>query len=188
MTSDDAADAIGMDIFPSLRVRGPIAFIGLSSAVPTLPLKATGRIGKTQLARLQVLLNKTGEQGLFRVVYLHHPPVPGIEKWRKRLVDDSDLCKLLVDNGAELVLHGHMHRSLDNQLEIPGGHIPVFGIPSSSAIGQKPGRASQYFRYEVTRQDTQWQLKVTVRSYQRTEHAFKAERQLAITIPASSTV
>lgn len=186
MAGDNASDAVGQDLFPSLRIRGPVAFIGLSSAVPALPLLATGRLGKTQLERLQALLKQTGKEGLFRVVYIHHPPVPGQEKWRKRLTDDQALCKVLVENGAELVLHGHMHRSMDNQIEIPGGHIPVFGIPSSSAVGQKPGRASQYFRYEVERQAGQWQLNVAVRRYDRVEHVFKEERHLALTIPAQA--
>src|ERR1700744_865328 len=35
--------------YPSLRVRGEIAIIGLSSAVPTAPLMATGRLGKKQI-------------------------------------------------------------------------------------------------------------------------------------------
>ncbi len=38
--------------FPFLRRRGPLALIGLSSAVPTAPLMATGRLGADQLQRL----------------------------------------------------------------------------------------------------------------------------------------
>lgn len=186
MAADDAPNATGNDVFPSLRTRGPVAFIGLSTAVPAPPLLATGRLGKKQLERLKKLLKQTGEQGLFRVVFLHHPPVPGLEKWRKRLVDDRALCDVLGEYGAELVLHGHMHRSLDNQIEIPGGHIPVFGIPSSSAIGQKHGRVSQYFRYEVQKKDQDWELKVLVKSYDSAAHNFKDERQLSLTIPANN--
>lgn len=183
MASDDAADRSSDELFPSLRIRGPIAFIGLSTAVPAPPLLATGRLGKVQLKRLEALLKQTREQGLFRVVFLHHPPVPGQEKWRKRLTDNHQLCKVLNKFGAELVLHGHMHRSIDNQIEIPGGHIPVFGIPSSSAIGEQAGRASQYFRYQVEDKTDEWQLDVLVKSYHRKEHIFKYERQLSLTIP-----
>ena len=35
-----------------LRRRGPLALIGLSTAVPTAPFMATGRLGAAQLARL----------------------------------------------------------------------------------------------------------------------------------------
>src|SRR3981189_777958 len=44
---DDATDA-GVT-FPSLRRRGPLALISVSSAVPTPPLMATGRLGRTPL-------------------------------------------------------------------------------------------------------------------------------------------
>src|SRR5205823_7328374 len=45
--SDDGRDG-GMT-FPSLRRRGPLALISVSSAVPTPPLMATGRLGRSQL-------------------------------------------------------------------------------------------------------------------------------------------
>src|ERR1700756_2284507 len=38
--------------FPFVRRRGPAALIGLSTAVPTGPLMATGRLGADQLMRL----------------------------------------------------------------------------------------------------------------------------------------
>ena len=38
--------------FPFVRRRGPLALIGVSSAVPTLPLMATGRLGRAQLDAL----------------------------------------------------------------------------------------------------------------------------------------
>src|SRR5271154_6016336 len=63
----------GRDGFPFLRRRGNIALIGLSTAVPTAPLMATGRLGKRQLARLLELLDQT--RGMFRVVLIHHPAI-----------------------------------------------------------------------------------------------------------------
>ena len=48
MRGDDGAETA----FPFLRRRGPLALIGLSSAVPTAPFMATGRLGGEQLARL----------------------------------------------------------------------------------------------------------------------------------------
>ena len=42
--------------FPSLRRRGPLALIGVSSAVPTPPLMATGWLGRNQLDALDRLL------------------------------------------------------------------------------------------------------------------------------------
>ena len=152
--------------FPSLRIRGPVALIGLSTATPSLPFMATGSLGDRQLQRLGELLEGTGQQGLFRVVLLHHPPVPGEEKWRKRLTDAGRFCDVIAAQGAELVLHGHQHRTLHSQIEIPGTHVPVFGIPSASAIGLRPGREAQYHLYTVRRADEGWLLDVAVRAYQ----------------------
>ena len=55
----DGAQA-GSAAFPSLRRRGPLALISLSSAVPTAPLMATGTLGKMREAE-QAL--KAGEWG-----------------------------------------------------------------------------------------------------------------------------
>ena len=44
--------------FPYLRRRGPLALIGLTTAVPSAPFMATGRIGRPQLAALDSLLAK----------------------------------------------------------------------------------------------------------------------------------
>jgi 3',5'-cyclic AMP phosphodiesterase CpdA len=153
------------NVFPSLRVRGPVAIIGLSSAQPSAPLLATGRLGRGQLARLEALLRQTRERGLFRVVLLHHPPLPGEERWRKRLTDAAQLCTVIARHGAELVLHGHRHRAVQSRIEIPGTHVPVFGIPSASAIGHLAGRVAQYHVYRVQAATDVWQLELEVRGY-----------------------
>ncbi|MGD9004379.1 MAG: metallophosphoesterase, partial [Desulfobacterales bacterium] len=54
-------DLISVDaLFPSLRVRGPLALIGVCTARPCNTLLAVGSIGKNQLQRLRKLLIKTG--------------------------------------------------------------------------------------------------------------------------------
>src|ERR1700756_5104316 len=54
-------DASG-DAFPFLRRRGPVALIGLSSAVPTPPLMATGTLGRRQREALErMLIRLAGE-------------------------------------------------------------------------------------------------------------------------------
>ena len=59
--------------FPSLRRRGPLALIGVSSAVPTAPLMATGWLGRDQLEALERLLIGLSTEQLFRVLLIHHP-------------------------------------------------------------------------------------------------------------------
>lgn len=175
----------GTALFPSLRIRDPVAFIGLSSARPTAPLLATGRIGALQRERLQALLEETGRQGLFRVVLLHHPPVPGEEKWRKRLTDAAQVCRVIARSGAELVLHGHRHRSVQSRIEIPGTPIPVFGIPSASAAGGRPGRGAQYYLYRVIRAAAGWRLEVAVLAYAGEDAEFTRVQEYTLEVPGA---
>src|SRR5215831_58125 len=58
---DTAHDAM----FPSLRRRGPLALIGLSSAVPTPPFMATGTLGRNQLDALARLLERLAAEKAF---------------------------------------------------------------------------------------------------------------------------
>ena len=55
----------GATSYPFLRRRGPLALIGVSSAVPTLPLMATGRLGRAQLDALdRILAQLVGRAGV----------------------------------------------------------------------------------------------------------------------------
>src|SRR5580698_5989209 len=54
--------------FPFLRRRGPVALIGVSSAVPTPPLMATGWLGSAQLEALDRVLAQLANEQVFRVL------------------------------------------------------------------------------------------------------------------------
>jgi 3',5'-cyclic AMP phosphodiesterase CpdA len=170
----DADDPSQPTTFPTLRVRGNIAFIGLSTACPKPPLMATGTLGQEQLRRLPGVLEQTGREGLFRVVYLHHCPVPGQEKWRKRLTDAPQAAALLQEHGAELVLHGHGHRAHFNELHTRYGVLPVIAVPSASAMGLHGADIAHYNRYQVQREERGWQLRIDARRYQADSGEFVA--------------
>lgn len=135
--------------FPSLRVRGPVAVVGLCSAVPTLPLLATGRLGAEQLERLEKLLDDLAETALCRVVLVHHPPLSGVVSPRCALRDAAALRRVLARSGADLVLHGHRHRSVFERVEGPDGVIPVVGTRSASYLGRSEHKRAQYHLYEI---------------------------------------
>ena len=128
MRGDDATEGA----FPFVRRRGPLALIGLSSAVATAPFMATGRLDIGQVARLAGMLDDCGRQGLFRVVMIHHPPISPPARRFKRLVDGAGLRAVLARHGAELVIHGHDHRHSLIELKGPRAPIPVLGVPSAS--------------------------------------------------------
>jgi 3',5'-cyclic AMP phosphodiesterase CpdA len=160
MAGDNAAAT-----FPSLRVRDQIAFIGLSTGCPKPPLMASGTLGEAQLAALPALLKETAERGLFRVVYLHHSPIAGLEKWRKRLTDANRLQALLETHGAELVVHGHGHRAHFHTLQTRAGDLPVVAVPSASALGLHGGDVASYNTYSVARAANGWDLSIDTRRF-----------------------
>jgi 3',5'-cyclic AMP phosphodiesterase CpdA len=188
MNSDDhagqhnGAGSTG-SLFPSLRIRGPVALIGLSSAQASAPFLATGSLGTAQLSQLSELLEKTARQGLFRMVLLHHPPVPGEEKWRKRLTDAQALCEILADYGAELVLHGHSHRYRQSRITGPRHDVPVFGIPSASAIGPGAGRIAAYQLYKIARLGNEWKIDTLLREYSPKQGRFNEQHGQSMRLP-----
>ena len=173
MASDDTSLDHPSD-FPTSRIRGPVVFIGLSSAVPTAPFLATGSLGAQQRQRLGEMLDTAREGGLFRVVLIHHPPIPGRYKWRKRLVDSRATSDVIRQSGAELVLHGHTHRLTGTSLEgTDGRRIPIIGLSSASAGEVSPERAARYSLWTVTRTGDCFQLQHRSRVYDASSHRIR---------------
>lgn len=135
--------------FPTLRVRGSLAIVGVCSAIPTPPFFASGAVGSAQLGRLERILTDLSETDAFRVVLIHHPPDPGATSSRRALQDADALCALLRRTGADLVLHGHLHRTRIASIEGPNGAIPVVCVRSASDFGSKPGKRAQYHLFDI---------------------------------------
>lgn len=133
--------------FPFVRRLGRLALIGLNSAVPTPPFVAAGHLGTDQLQALANTLDRLGAEGLVRVVLIHHPPLPGQASRMKALRDADALAAVLARHGAELVLHGHNHRSELHHHPAPAGRIPVVGVPSAS-LGH-PHKQEPLARYHL---------------------------------------
>ncbi|MEE9386028.1 MAG: metallophosphoesterase [Nannocystaceae bacterium] len=135
--------------FPFVQRHGNTALIGLSSAVPSLPLYAVGRIGTDQLARLDGMLCRLREEGLVRIVLVHHPVVQGVSKKRHNLVDLEAFQAVVARRGAELVLHGHEHRKLHGSLSGPEADVMVHGISSGTSVVDHPGKRAAFSLYDV---------------------------------------
>lgn len=135
--------------FPYLRRRGDVALIALSTGLPTAPFLATGKLGEAQLARLAEMLQQTASA--FRVVLIHHPPVTPPHRHLRRLVDAAALDRVLKENGAELLLHGHDHSRAVVWLDGPDAKIPAVGVPSASARaahGEENGAGHNLFQID----------------------------------------
>lgn len=151
----------GDDGFPFLRRRGPLALIGVSTAVPTAPLMATGALGPTQLAALDRILTGLSNSPEFRVLLIHHPLRSSAQ--HKRLTDSGDLLALLRRHGVELILHGHDHIHSTMWFDGPRGRIPAVGVPSASAIARGGKPAAAYNLFSIARDGERWRCEQNVR-------------------------
>ncbi|MGF1640376.1 MAG: metallophosphoesterase family protein [Rhodospirillales bacterium] len=169
MSSETATDAAAAPPaaaeFPILRRRGPLAIVGLSTALPTAPGLASGRLGAHQLAALARLLEQLRGIAVFRVILLHHPPIPGTTPRRKGLADAAAFRDVVATAGAELVLFGHNHRFCAAEIAGADGPVPVFGVPSASALPTAGTEAGQYHLFGVERSPGGWTLALRARRY-----------------------
>lgn len=133
-------------LFPTIRRRGPVAIIGCSTALATPPFAASGFFSSRQARETAELLKKAGEEGLFRVVLIHHPPIRGATTQYKRMIGIRRFAAAIAVGGAELVLHGHTHLNSLYWLESKGRKVPVIGIASAS---QGPGSAKPRAAYNL---------------------------------------
>jgi 3',5'-cyclic AMP phosphodiesterase CpdA len=164
MAGDGRAPPASPDDFPFVRRRGPVALIGLSTAVPTRPLIAQGTLGAGQLDRLGAILADLGRENLCRVVLIHHPPQQGGASWRKGLTDAAGFRAVLARAGAELVLHGHNHRSEIGAIAGPTGNVPVLGVISASAAPDSPYGRAGWHRIAIERTAGTWRIAVEHRA------------------------
>src|SRR5689334_10936385 len=177
----DAASA-GSPQFPFLRRRGPLAIVGLSSAVATAPFMATGRLGPGQIARLDELLAQLS--GQFRVVLIHHPPGRSRSGRFKRLTDAAALRAVLARRGAELVLHGHDHVHALDWLTGPRGPLPAVGVPSASAaeLDGHHVEPAAYNLYRVDGSAGAWRCETVTRGFRAGSDRITELRRQALTI------
>ncbi len=83
---------------------------------------------------------------------------------------------MLARCGAELVLHGHRHRTRIGELPGPRVAIPVVGARSSTDIGQQEEKRAQYHLYRIERQGAEgWRLQLAVRGWDPQKRCFVAE-------------
>jgi 3',5'-cyclic AMP phosphodiesterase CpdA len=147
--------------FPYVRRRGPVALVGASTAVPTRPFMATGWLGDGQIARLTRALDALRRDGLFRVVMIHHPPVPAAH--HKCLIDAAAFQRALAEVGAELIIHGHDHTHSLIWIGGRGARVPVIGVPSASVSASAQKRAGAYNLYLIGGRPGAWTCEVVSR-------------------------
>ena len=137
--------------FPYVKLRGPAAIIGLSTARPRPPFMASGSLGRAQVAGLGRALAHPEVARRTVVLLQHHP---WHHKGRLHLFLEG-----LWDAGAEatalrqlsrgLLLHGHQHRRIRREIATERGHIDAIGVTSASLIHESDERMAGFNVYEI---------------------------------------
>jgi 3',5'-cyclic AMP phosphodiesterase CpdA len=165
------------EYFPSVRIRGPVALVGVCTAQPVGVARASGTVGARQLGRLERILQELAATDFCRVVLIHHPPLPDDVTWRA-LTDSAAVREVLRRAGADLVLHGHAHLTMRARLPGPDKPIPVVGVRSASDIGSAPDRVAQYHIYRIDRVNRKcstphFRIRMEIREYEAAQECFR---------------
>jgi len=151
--------------FPYVRQRRNIALIGVSTAVPTRPGRATGVLGEAQIDALANILKNLRSKGFYRILMIHHPPLPGLAKRRKALTDAMGLKQVLEDHGCDLVVHGHNHITMRNTLASRHGPVHILGMPAATSNGARSTEPAAWNEYHIRRTSGRWQCTVNTRCW-----------------------
>ena len=164
-----SGEALDAAQFPFVRRIGDVALIVCSSAVPSPPFFAIGRFEQDQADRLARILELLGDAGYFRIIMIHHPPNLEARHPRLGLYGAKRFRDAVARHGAELVLHGHTHKS--SIFAIPGltGDVPVVGVAAagaaqSEAASEDPAR---YNLFKIERLGTAWSCTMREFGFQR---------------------
>jgi 3',5'-cyclic AMP phosphodiesterase CpdA len=138
--------------FPYVRLRGPVAVIGLSTAVPRLPFVASGELGNAQMRALEALLEHPEVKKRTAVILQHHPvhnPPGKTHVLMEGLIDAGEELQVLRRLAHGLVLHGHLHRRIHRTVDTPRGHLDAIGTTSASLIDPREDRMAGFNVYEI---------------------------------------
>lgn len=187
MTQNDEELKTEASSFPFIRKIGRIGIIGVSSAIPTRWFSAAGMIGEDQLQRLGTMLKQLGEDGYFRTVLVHHPPIDGSARVRKQLRDGPAFRDVIGKAGAELVLHGHNHRFDQGEVDTPLGRAPVIGVPSASSWPRHGMKPAAYHIYRIGSAPEGWSIHMDIRRFDRQKERFVAHESQTLSVPTAMT-
>jgi 3',5'-cyclic AMP phosphodiesterase CpdA len=137
---------------PVVKLRGQLAIVALSSALPQPPLVAAGELGEAQRAALARVLAHPEVMKRTLVLAIHHPAVHGWSRLKAHLEglrDAPSLLALLASVPRGMLLHGHLHRRVQRTIPTRDGKIQQVGATSASLHHESPERMAGFNLYEV---------------------------------------
>ena len=154
ITSDlpGASGVPGIGRFPYVRLRDDVAIIGLSSAVPRIPLVASGRLGVEQRMALHALIEHGQVRERFPVILQHHPwhqPATAKKRFMQGLADADEEHDVLRHLQRGMLLHGHLHIRIRRRIPTDDGHLDAIGSTSASLLSDNEDCMSGFNVYDI---------------------------------------
>ena len=153
VTSDLSVAVDPWGAFPFVRFRGPLALIGLRTAVPRAPMIASGELGTGQIEALRGIFAHPELRKRLPVFLMHHPPINPRSRrstFSKGLTDADWFCATLQHLREGLVLHGHLHNRVHRRLPTHEGNIDVVGATSASLDHEHMDAMAGFNLYEIS--------------------------------------
>ncbi len=166
--------------FPYVRQRRNIALIGVTTAMPSRPGRATGVLGAAQIEALAASLANLRQRGFYRVLMIHHPPLQGLAKSHKALKDAAELTGVLTDEGCDLVVHGHNHTATHHKLATRHGTAHIVGVPSASSNGNRNTELAAWNEYVVRRVAGEWHTTLNIRQWNKDQRQFMPQTSYSL--------
>jgi len=161
-------ETLDQNPYPFVRRIGQVAIIGCSSAIPTPPFIAAGRLDFPQAQRLAKCLDILGQAGFYRTVLIHHPPnVEFRRPFRKGLAGARLFRDTIARYGAEMVLHGHTHASSVHMIKGPAANVPVIGVGAASSAPGGKKTPARYNLFQIEKLSKGWSCTMREFGFQR---------------------
>lgn len=159
-------------LYPYVKHLGPVTIYGFCSATLPPPGFAFGHVEPEQLHRFERLARDRSTRATFRIALIHHHFYTrrGLSGRTSGLRNNHEVRRVLMENGIDLVLHGHDHTAHVEWLEGAERRIPAIGSGSSTATDPDPAKTARYNVYTIRNRRL---VQVDVRRYDLDERRFK---------------
>ncbi len=138
--------------YPLVKLRGPAAIVGLSSAVPRPPFVSGGVLGREQLAALERVIALPEVASRTPVLLIHHPPVDArsrLARLRDGLLDADGLRSAVDRLRRGLILFGHVHARSHVALRTSTGSLDVVSASGAALDHPDPRIRAGFNLYEI---------------------------------------
>lgn len=152
------------EFYPYAKRVDRVSIFGLCSAVLPPVGYAWGEVKAAQMMRLVHLVHEPRFRNTFKIVLIHHHfhQRRSMTEFSGTLKGRDELADLFLENGVDLVLHGHDHIGRLGWLQNGTRRIPVVCAGSATATDPRPDRAGRYNIYTI---DDTGLARIEVRRY-----------------------